>query len=68
MMSNKVYNILKYIAMIVLPAVATLYAALAAAWGWPHTEAVVTTITAIDAFMGALLQISTNAYNKKGEK
>lgn len=66
-MSNKVYDILKYVAMIVLPAIATLYAALAAAWGWGNAEQIVATITAIDTFLGALLQISSNKYSKKGE-
>lgn len=65
-MSNKVYDILKYVAMIVLPAIATLYAALAAAWGWGNAEQIVATITAIDTFLGTLLQISSSKY-KKGE-
>lgn len=65
-MSNKVYDILKYVAMIALPAVATLYAALAAAWGWSNAEQIVATITAIDTFLGTLLQISSSKY-KKGE-
>lgn len=62
-MSNKVYDILKYIAQIVLPAIATLYFALAQIWGFPYGEAIVGTITAIDAFLGALLGISTAKYN-----
>lgn len=66
-MSNKVYDVLKYVAMIGLPAVATLYAALAAAWGWPNAEQIIATITAIDTFLGALLQISSKQYSKKGE-
>ena len=67
-MSNKVYDILKYIAQIVLPAIATLYFALAKIWGFPYATEIVGTISAVDAFMGALLQISTNLYNKDGEK
>lgn len=66
-MSNKVYDVLKYVAMIGLPAVATLYAALAAAWGWPNAEQIIATITAVDTFLGALLQISSKQYSKKGE-
>ena len=65
MMSNKTYDILKYIAQIVLPALATLYFALAKIWGFPYGTEIVGTIAAIDAFMGALLQISTNQYNKQ---
>jgi hypothetical protein len=65
-MSNKTYDILKYVAQIVLPAIATLYFALAQIWGLPYGEEIVGTITAIDAFLGALLGISTYKY-KKGE-
>ena len=63
-MSNKVYDILKYVAQIVLPAVATLYFALAQIWGLPYGEEIVGTITAIDAFLGALLGISAYQYKK----
>ena len=64
MMSNKVYDVLKYIALIVLPALGTLYFALAKIWGFPYGAEIVGTITAVDAFLGALLQISTDQYNK----
>lgn len=64
-MSNKLYDILKYIAQIVLPALGTLYFALSSIWGLPYGEAVVGTITAVDAFLGALLGISTAQYHKK---
>lgn len=63
-MNNKVYDILKYIAQIVLPAVATLYFSLSGIWGLPYGEQIVGTITAIDLFLGALLKLSTNQYNK----
>ena len=63
MLSNKTYDILKYIAQIALPAAGTLYFALASIWGFPYGEQIVGTITAIDAFMGALLKISTDRYN-----
>jgi len=62
MMSNKVYDILKWIAQILLPAIGTLYFALANIWGFPAAEAVVGTITAVDAFLGVLLGISTLNY------
>lgn len=62
MMTNRTYDILKYIAQIVLPAIGTLYFALAQIWGLPYGEQIVGTITAIDAFLGAILHISTNAY------
>lgn len=64
-MSDKLYNVLKYIALIALPAVGTLYAALSGIWGFPYGEQVVGTITAVDTFMGVLLGISTASYNKK---
>lgn len=62
-MNNKTYDILKYIAQIVLPALGTLYFALAQIWGLPYGEAIVGTITAVDAFLGAVLKISTDKYN-----
>ena len=62
-MSNKVYDVLKYIALILLPAVGALYFALAKIWGLPYATEIVGTISAVDAFLGALLQISTNKYN-----
>lgn len=64
-MSNKVYDVLKWIAQIALPAVGTLYAALAGIWGAPYGEEVVGTILAVDTFLGALLGISTAAYKKQ---
>lgn len=67
-MSNKVYDILKWIAQILLPAAATLYFALASIWNLPYSEQVVGTIVAIDTFLGALLGISTVQYNKKQPK
>ena len=65
-LSNKTYDILKWIAQIVLPALGTLYFALSTIWGLPYGEQIVGTITAIDAFMGALLGISAHNYNKEG--
>lgn len=62
-MSNKVYDILKFIAQIVLPALGTLYFALASIWGFPYGQQIVGTIAAVDTFLGALLGISTAKYN-----
>ena len=64
-MSNKTYDILKDIALIVLPALATLYAALAKIWGLPYEVAIPATIMAVDTFLGAILKLSTNQYNKE---
>lgn len=63
-MTNKIYDVLKYIALIVLPALGTLYFALASIWGLPYGEQVVGTITAIDTCLGALLGLSAYKYNK----
>ena len=64
-MSDKVYDVLKFIAQIVLPALGTLYFALAKIWGFPYAAEIVGTISAVDAFLGALLGISTAQYNKQ---
>ena len=64
LLDDKTYDILKWVAMIVLPALGTLYFALSTIWGLPFGEQIVGTITAIDAFFGAILGISTNQYNK----
>lgn len=64
-MSDRCYDVLKYVAQIVLPAAGTLYFALAQIWGLPYAEQIVGTITAIDAFLGAILHISTNSYYKE---
>jgi len=66
-MSNKMYDILKYIAQIGLPAVGTLYYALSAIWGLPYGEQIVGTITAVDTFLGTLLMISSSAYRKEND-
>lgn len=63
-MSDKVYDVLKWIAQYLLPASATLYFALANIWGFPYAEQVVGTISAIDTFIGVMLGISTVQYNK----
>ena len=65
MLNDKVYDIMKWIAMVCLPALGTLYFALAGIWGFPYGEQVVGTIMAIDTFLGALLGISSIQYNKK---
>ena len=64
-MSNKAYDVLKFIAQIVLPAVATLYFTLAQIWGLPWAEQIVGTITAIDTFLGVILGVSTSTYKKE---
>lgn len=63
-MNNKTYDVLKWIAQYLLPALATLYFAIAQVWGLPYGEQIVGTITAIDTFLGVILGISTAQYNK----
>lgn len=68
-LSNNAYDVLKWIALVLLPAIATLYGALAAVWGWPYPDEVVYTITAVDAFLGAILGLSNMQYLKdQGEE
>lgn len=63
-LSNRVYDVLKWVAMYLLPAAGTLYFALAGIWGLPYGEQIVGTITAIDTFLGVLLGISNSQYKK----
>ncbi len=63
MLQNKTYDILKWVTMIVLPALGTLYFALSGIWGFPYGEQIVGTITAIVTFFGVILRISTDNYN-----
>lgn len=67
-MKSQVYDILKYLAQIILPALGTLYFALANIWGFPYGEEIVGTITAIDTFLGVALGISSYNYYKEGEE
>lgn len=60
---NKVYDVLKWLCLIFLPAAAVFYAALDGAFGWGYTETVSTVIAAVAAFIGALIGVSTKSYN-----
>lgn len=62
LMSNKTYDILKWIAQILLPALGALYFGLAKIRGFPYGTEIVGTISLVDAFLGALLGISSNLY------
>ena len=63
-MSTKICNVLKFIAQIVLPALATLYVTMAGIWNWPYTEQIGGTVMAIDTFLGAILAISDHKQKK----
>jgi hypothetical protein len=65
---NKTYDFVKFSAQILLPAVGTLYFALAGIWNLPSAEEVIGSITAFDAFLGALLGVSSISYNKSDAK
>lgn len=64
-MSNKLYDILKWIALVVLPALASLYIGLGQFWSIPYPEQIAGTIMLIDAFLGTILGISSINYAKK---
>ena len=63
--SNEVYDILKYVSMVVLPGIATLYLTLSNIWGLPYGTEIAATITAIDTLLGALLGISSQKYKEQ---
>lgn len=66
--SDRTYDILKWLAQYFLPAAGTLYFALAGIWGLPYGEQVVGTITAVDTFLGVILGLSSVKYNKTGSR
>ena len=61
---DKLYDILKWLTLIVLPALATAYVGFAAIWGWPYADEVAKTTAVVCTLLGALLGISTAQYNK----
>ena len=63
-MKNGLYDILKYVAIIGLPAISTLYTALAQIWSLPYASQIPATIAAISVALGAFLSISTAQYHK----
>lgn len=66
-MNNKVYDILKWIALVVLPAFCMFYSTIGDIWGFPKVVEVVGTITAFDTFLGVLLGVSSTQYNKNNQ-
>lgn len=65
---DKVYSVLKWLALVCLPAIGTLYFALSGIWGFPYGEEVVGTIMAVCTCIGSIIGVSTYAYNKKLEE
>lgn len=64
-MNNKIYDVLKWIALVVLPALTALWLTLANIWGFPYAEAIGATMAAVTTFLGAVLGISSIQYQKK---
>ena len=67
-MNDKVYDILKWVAMLFLPALATLVSVIFAVWNIPYGDQISKTIMALDAFLGAILGISSIQYKKDNKK
>ena len=65
---NRVYDVLKWICLIFLPAVAVLYSAVDGVFGWGYTATVTTIISAVETFLGSMIGISTKSYNKKNDE
>lgn len=63
MLGNKLYDVLKTLALVVFPALGTMYYALAAIWGLPAAEQVVATIVSIDTFLGVIIKLGDASYN-----
>lgn len=64
LIKGPLYDKLKFLALIALPAFGTLYFTLAGIWGLPGAEQVVKTVLAVDTFLGVILQLSSTAYNR----
>ena len=62
---DNIYTILKWVTMVVIPALATAYTGLAAIWGWPYSGEIAKTAAVICTLLGALLGISTATYYKE---
>lgn len=65
MLNDKIYDVLKWVTLIAIPAAATAYVGLAAVWGWPFADEIAKTANVVCVLLGALLGISTAQYNKK---
>jgi Putative phage holin Dp-1 len=67
LIKGKLYDFLKFLAQIVLPAFGTLYFTLAGIWHLPGAQEVVNTVIAVDTFLGVILHLSSTAYDKTVE-
>lgn len=66
-MSNKLYDVLKWLVILFIPALATLYRGIAGIWDLPFVDEIPQTLIAVDTFLGAIIGLSTIDYNKKKE-
>ena len=66
-LDNKVYDVLKWLVIVVIPAITTAYVGLSAVWGWPYADAIAKTSSIICVLLGSILGISTIQYNKSSE-
>lgn len=68
MLKNKVYDVLKWLVIVAIPAAVVLYNALAETWGFPYPEEIAKTGAAVCLFLGAVLGVSTVSYNAQKKK
>lgn len=66
-LNDKAYEILKWITLICIPALATFYCTLATVWGWPYADQIAKTANAVTLLLGALIGISTAEYRRRGK-
>lgn len=67
-LSNQVYDTLKWLVIVVIPALATAYVGLSAIWGWPLADEVAKTASVICVLIGSIIGISSVKYNKEGKE
>lgn len=63
-LNDKIYNVLKWVAVLALPAFGTFYTFLAPVWGWPYSDEIGKTVLAVSTLIGTLIGVSTLQYNK----
>lgn len=68
LLSNRMYNALKWITLLVIPAIGTFYMSLSTIWNFPAGEQVLSTTVALNLFLGTILGLSTRSYNKTEAK
>ena len=64
-MNNKLYDVLKWVALIALDAIGLFYSTLCVIWGWPYGDEILKTCAAISVLVGTLIGVSSASYKKK---